>query len=458
MDEVAHSQIAPALIWTFPFAVLLLAIAFLPLIPRLAHWWDRNRNKFLVSVVLALVTSAYFAARGRGFHGSEPGISAALAALSEALLADYVPFIVLLFSLYAISGGIYVGGYLPARPLTNFLILALGAMIASFVGTTGATMLLIRPLLQANRQRKHVVHTMVFFIFLVSNVGGLLLPVGDPPLFLGYLRGVPFLWTMRLFPQWALCISLLLAVYAAVEWVLYRRENKADLEIDPKRRVPLRITGSRNFVFLAGVILAVALLVPGQKLVGTNWVVPEGFFIREWVQLALTGISLLLTSKRIYKSNAFNLYPIAEVACLFFGIFITMQVPIEILRIRGPELGLTTGLQFFWATGVLSSVLDNAPTYVVFFETAASLGAPGQGLGEVIQTTEGPISTGLLTAISCGAVFMGAYTYIGNGPNFMAKSIAEYYGVRMPSFFGYMVYSSLILLPILAVVSLVFFR
>jgi Na+/H+ antiporter NhaD/arsenite permease-like protein len=375
--------------------------------------------------------------------------------LNHSVIGDYIPFIVLLFSLYTISGGIRLTGDVPAHTSTNTVILFIGAMLASVIGTTGASMVLIRPLLQINSERKHVKHTVIFFIFLVSNVGGSLLPVGDPPLFLGYLKGVPFLWTLQLWPVWLTCVTLLLAIYWVLDSYYHKKEDQASLQFDETNRQPLRLEGKINLLLLAGVVFAVALLVPGRELFGTSFVVPD--YLREIVQLALCGLSMVLTSKQLRADNQFNFTAIGEVACLFIGIFITMQVPIELLHIKGPELGLTMPAHFFWASGSLSSFLDNAPTYVVFFETAKTLPVvPGV---EMLQLPGGAqISVPLLKAIALGSVFMGANTYIGNGPNFLVKSIAEDRGVKMPSFFGYMAYSGAILIPTFILVTFIFFR
>ena len=458
---VPHETVhVPTMPWVMPFAALLLCIAILPLIHRTAHWWEHNRNKFLVAAVLAVITTVYYGLRGFGMHAgghaSAPGWPTVEMMLHHAVLEDYVPFIVLLFCLYTISGGINLRGDIPAHPNTNTLILGIGAMLASFVGTTGASMLLIRPLLQVNSERRHVRHTVVFFIFLVSNIGGCLLPIGDPPLFLGYLRGVPFLWTLQLWREWAFCIGLLLAVYYAWDMRAYRSEAKQDIALDETVREPLVLRGKINIVWIVGVILAVGLLVPDEKLAGTNWVVPK--YLREAVQLVLAGLSWVTTPRGVRQANGFNFVAITEVACLFIGIFICMQVPVEILKAEGGELGLQKAWHFFWASGLLSSFLDNAPTYAVYFETAGALHASGMPLMEGVKTASGVIPIPLLVAVSLGSVFMGANTYIGNGPNFMVKSIAEQAGIRMPSFFGYMAYSVAILVPLFALVTLIFIQ
>ncbi len=453
---MTHNSFAPSPVWVLPFAILLLAIAVLPLIPRLAHWWEHNRNKLLVSGVLALITCAYYLLRGHGLDGhGEPvpaGLPTLLTILKHSVLGDYIPFMVLLFSLYTISGGIRLSGDIPAHPSTNLLFLFIGSFIASFIGTTGASMLLIRPLLQINSERRHVRHTVIFFIFIVSNIGGLLLPLGDPPLFLGYLRGVPFLWTLSLWPQWLFCNAVLLALFYGVDHYFYRKEAIRDLILDETTRLPLRLEGAMNFALLLGVVLAVALLVPGKRYGG--FAVPD-LYLREIALLAFSGLSMLITSRKIRMENHFNFGAIAEVSALFIGIFITMQAPIEILQSLGPRLGLHSPVHFFWASGILSSFLDNAPTYVVFFEAARALGLQGVPM---LPVEGSMIAIHLLTAISCGSVLMGANTYIGNGPNFLVKSIAESRGIKMPSFFGYIGYSIAILIPLFILVTLIFFR
>lgn len=450
----AAPSVPSLLFWSLPFAALLLCIALLPLIHATAHWWEHNSSKLTVSGALAVLVCGFYLMRAQGFHG-DPGLSSVLTMLNHSVIGDYIPFIVLLFSLYTISGGIRLTGDVPAHTSTNTVILFIGAMLASFIGTTGASMVLIRPLLQINSERKHVKHTVIFFIFLVSNVGGSLLPVGDPPLFLGYLKGVPFLWTLQLWPVWLTCVALLLAIYWVLDSYYHKKEDQASLQFDETNREPLRLEGKINLLLLTGVVFAVGILVPGREFPGTSLLIPN--YLREIVQLALCGLSMVLTSKQLRADNQFNFTAIGEVACLFIGIFITMQVPIELLHIKGPELGLTMPAHFFWASGSLSSFLDNAPTYVVFFETAKTLPVvPGV---EMLQLPGGAqISVPLLKAIALGSVFMGANTYIGNGPNFLVKSIAEDRGVKMPSFFGYMAYSGAILIPTFILVTFIFFR
>ncbi len=455
-----HHGPAPSLLSVMPFVAILLCIAILPLVPSLAHWWHHNRNKLLISAILAAVTLAYYLLRPHGFH-ADPGLSSVLMVLDHAVLAEYIPFIILLFSLYTISGGIQLRGDLRATPITNTTFIGLGALMASFVGTTGASMLLIRPLLQINSERRHVKHTVIFFIFLVSNIGGCLLPIGDPPLFLGYLFSVPFFWTLHLWKEWLFTCALLLVVYWIWDTMAFKRESPADLKLDAARIEPLRIRGGLNFLWLLLVVAAVATIVPGQKLPGLNFVVPEdtrapAHFLREALMLAIVLVAWVTTPERIRRENSFDFTAIGEVAVLFIGIFITMQAPVEILNIKGAELGLKKAWQFFWATGLLSSFLDNAPTYVVYFKTAGTLSIPGMEVLQGVQTATGGIPVPLLIAVSLGAVFMGANTYIGNGPNFMVKSIAEQAGVKMPSFFGYMVYSVGILIPTFLLVMAIF--
>ena len=400
-----------------PFVAMLLAIAVCPL--WVSHWWESNRNKLVLACVLGVPVVGLYAARG-------PHV---LLEMAE----EYVSFMLLLSALYVIAGGTRLSGDLEATPLVNTTFLAAGSVLASFLGTTGASMVLIRPVLQTNGQRTRMTHTVVFFIFLVSNVGGLLTPLGDPPLFLGYLRGVPFTWTFRLLPHWLFTVGLLLLVYFIWDSVAYGWEPARAIVRDEAERRPLRLQGTLNFVWLAGVVLAVALL-------HAPW--------REALILVLAGLSLWLTPREVHRENEFSAGPMIEVAVLFFGIFLTMIPALDILRSRGGELAVVKPWQFFWATGLLSSFLDNAPTYLTFL-------ALGQGLRLADEVAGVPHA--ILAAISVGAVFMGANTYIGNAPNFMVKAIAEASRVRMPSFFGYMVYSGSILLPIFAAVTWLFF-
>jgi Na+/H+ antiporter NhaD/arsenite permease-like protein len=457
----AHSGAAPPLWAVIPFLVLLTAIAVFPLTPPLAHWWEHNSSKFMVAAALGFVTLGYYTFLHRepiDLHFPAHAVVEAAAAgpswtlpatvLANALLAEYVPFIVLLFSLYCITGGVRIEGDLEATPTVNASFIGIGALAASFIGTTGAAMLLIRPLLETNAQRRNVVHTVVFFIFLVCNCGGCLLPIGDPPLFLGYLQGVDFLWTMSLWKPWLLTNVILLAIYWIWDAALaYPRERSSDRSRDEKAAGSLRITGlALNAPLMAGVILAVALLDPSKTLPGTAW--HPWIYLREAVLIGLVGLSLGLGSDEVRRTNGFSYFAILEVAALFVGIFVCMQPALAILNERGASLGIESARAFFWITGALSSVLDNAPTYLVFFKTAQAM--------EPVGAVMAGVDVARLAGISLGAVFLGAMTYIGNGPNFMVKAIAEQSGVRMPSFFGYMLYSLGILAPVFLVVSFLF--
>ncbi len=437
----------------FPFVILLGAIAILPLISATADWWESNRNRLLLSVAMATIALTYY-----WMLAPDRGSSRVIHVLSHAVLGEYVPFIVLLFSLYTISGGIRIQGDLAAKPLTNASFLAVGGALASFVGTTGAAMLLIRSLIDTNHERKHIQHTVVFFIFVVCNCGGCLLPIGDPPLFLGYLKGVDFMWTMRyLWWPWLLANALIIAVYVLLDhYYFYPRESLTDRFIDEKSVRKISVSGLwPNFPLLIGVIASIAFLDPNKTLPGTEW--HPWPFLREAVQLLMVFGSLAGGSQSIRANNKFNYHAILEVAALFIGIFICMQPALDILHVKGAEFGIDTPRELFWATGALSAVLDNAPTYVVFFETAAAEVAPGAP--PFHQLVSGSTDLAIharqqLVGISLGAVFLGAMTYIGNGPNFMVRAIAEQSGVKMPSFFGYVFrYSLLILLPIFFLVS-----
>lgn len=307
-------------------------------------------------------------------------------------------------------------------------------------------MLLIRPLIKANAKRRYVAHTIVFFIFAVCNTGGCLLPIGDPPLFLGFLRGVDFFWTLNLWPMWLVMNLGILAVYFVWDKVRYAREDHAEVEAPPESPQAFGILGGFNFLLLAGVIGCVAMLDPSKIIPGTGMKSP--LYFREFLMLMLAAISLVFTSKMIRDLNSFNYDAIIEVAALFIGIFICMQSPVQILDTYGSQLGFDEPWKFYWGTGILSSFLDNAPTYVVFFETAKTMDVEGAKMAGV--------AVKFLIPISLGAVFMGAMTYIGNGPNFMVKAIAEKNNIRMPSFFGFMGYSCAVLLPLSGLIVLIF--
>jgi len=435
------------LAWIAPFAILLLGIAILPL--AAPHFWEHNRNKLIFALLCGLPAAVYMW-KYAGDH------SIALTLHDHPILSalhEYVAFILLLFALFAISGGIYVKGTLAGTPTVNTAILAVGAAVASFVGTTGASMLLIRPLLRANAVRKRKAHVVIFFIFVVSNCGGLLTPLGDPPLFLGFLHGVPFTWTFGLWKQWLLVNGALLVVFQFLDsWFFHREdveEKRTDLdEAVEKARQPLGIEGGFNLFLLLGIVATIYC--SGQF----EW--PTG--AQEGAMLALALVSIATTSKEVRTRNQFSYAPIVEVACLFLGIFLAMVPALKILNCRGAELGVASARSFYWASGTLSSFLDNAPTYLTFASVAAGLehlAAEGRYLAEYLQM--GPHAVKVLAAISCGSVMMGANTYIGNGPNFMVKAIAESAGVKMPSFFGYMGWSIAVLIPIFVVVTFTFF-
>jgi Na+/H+ antiporter NhaD/arsenite permease-like protein len=447
VDESASLLVGHQLgYWTLvPFALMLLAIAILPL--AAAHWFDRNRNKAIIAVVLGVPTVVYLLAAfgGTGWE------------LTWKTIEEYISFIVLLFALYTIAGGIHLTGNAIATPRHNLTFLATGAVLANFIGTMGASMVLIRPVLRANSERTHKRHTVIFFIFAVSNIGGLLTPLGDPPLFLGFLRGVPFGWTLRLWPQWLLSVGLVLLVYMAFELYYHRKEPEAALSEDVADFIPMRIRGWINVIPLVLVIVAVLF----SKPLGEAGKAIHFPFIREVILVVLALISHRLGPRGPRTCNNFSWPPIVEVAVLFAGIFATMIPALALLEARGASLGLTQPWQYFWATGGLSSFLDNAPTYLTF--TSVTQGQLGlhESVGALAAAGVVPrlgfSPAQYLAAISCGAVFMGANTYIGNAPNFAVKCIAERTGVKMPSFLGYMGYSMAILVPIWLIVTVIFF-
>ena len=450
-------------IWSIvPFAGMLLSIAIFPLVR--AEWWERHQ--LLVSLAWALIFLVPFLFA----YGAEVTAEQ----LAEVVIGDYVPFIVLLMGLYVVAGGIHIGGTIAGTTRNNVIILLIGSFLASWVGTTGAAMLLIRPLLRANLWRRHRAHIVIFFIFLVANAGGCLTPLGDPPLFLGYLRGVPFFWTLQhIWPVLLVNVVLLIGLFVAVDRHFMRkegRENYRQLELLTRAddRVPIHLQGWHNLFFLLIIIVGVILngLIPQLETfidaeTGRTFgidVFGAHIGLEYVAQISLICLAMVLswltTSTDDRSRNNFEWAPIAEVARLFIGIFVTMIPALAILRAYGGSLGLDSPLGFFWATGALSSFLDNSPTYVVFLTTAGALGTDAAG---AVVTTIGTVDPSILLAISAGAVFMGAVTYIGNAPNFMVKSIAEGAGVKMPSFFGYVGWALAFLIPVFAVDSLLFF-
>jgi len=438
--------------WSVPFIGILLSIAVFPLVAP--AFWHHHFGK--VSAAWAIVFLVPFAIRF--------GAGTAFGAFVHAMLEEYIPFIILLTALYVVAGGICVRGNLHGSPALNTGLLALGTVLASIMGTTGAAMLLIRPLLRANDNRKHVVHVVVFFIFLVANAGGSLSPLGDPPLFLGFLNGVSFFWTTvhLALPMLFICGVLLVLFYALDSYYFRTKDESRSRFLDPTPdSPPLGIDGKINFVLLGAVIVLVlmsGIWKPGVEfdVFGTHVALQNA--VRDVLLALVTLASLALTPKSARAGNAFNWAPMEEVAKLFAAIFITIVPVITILRAgqAGAFAGVvhlvtdTSGkpvdIAYFWATGLLSSFLDNAPTYLVFFNLAG-------GDAQALMTT----GASTLAAISAGAVFMGANTYIGNAPNFMVKAIAESRGIRMPSFFGYLAWSSVVLLPIFVITGWLFF-
>ncbi|MEW6258933.1 MAG: sodium:proton antiporter [Thermodesulfobacteriota bacterium] len=440
-------------LWScLPFAGMLLSIALFPLLAP--SFWHHHFVK--ISFGWAAVMAVPFT------------LSFGMTAVHEIvhiLLADYVPFIILLWSLYTVSGGILLKGSLTGTPLVNVILLLLGTFLASIMGTTGAAMLLIRPFLRANRHRKNRSFMVVFFIFLVANIGGALTPLGDPPLFLGFLHGVPFFWTLHLVPHLLVAAGILLTVYFLLDWLAWRKEFPEGPKPVAGERERLRLLGAHNFLFLVGILGAV--LMSGMVHLGEVNVLGVHRGIQDWLRdgiLILMGIlSLATTSITIREDNQFTWFPILEVAYLFIGIFITMIPCLAILK-AGPKGHLAFLINavrepahYFWATGMLSGFLDNAPTYLTFFSTALGSFYPGMSEAQAVPKliTESSI---YLIAVSAGSVFFGALSYIGNAPNFMVRSIAEESGTPMPSFFGYILrYSLVFLVPTFVVLTFIFF-
>ncbi|WP_066731012.1 sodium:proton antiporter [Cupriavidus sp. D384] len=449
--DVDGAALSP--VWGLPFAGILLSIALFPLIAP--KFWHHHYGK--IAAAWAALFLVPFAAQF-GWH-------AAVANTVHALLAEYIPFIVLLTALYVVAGGICVRGNLHATPRLNTGILALGTVLASLMGTTGAAMLLIRPLLRANDNRRHVAHVVVFFIFLVANAGGALTPLGDPPLFLGFLKGVEFTWTLRnILPETIFIWVVLLALFYAIDrYYFLKREEELPQAQDPTPdSVGIRLEGKVNFVLLAavvGLVLMSGLWKPGIAFDVMGTEVPLPALVRDGLLIGVTLVSLLATPNAARNGNEFNWEPMLEVGKLFAGIFLTI-IPViamlkagtdgafaGVIRTVSDGNGQPIDSMYFWATGILSSFLDNAPTYLVFFNTAG---------GDAATLMTRDAST--LAAISAGAVFMGANTYIGNAPNLMVKAIAESRGVRMPSFFGYMAWSCAVLVPLFLVMTFLFFH
>ncbi|SHF84099.1 transporter, UIT6 family [Mariniphaga anaerophila] len=433
-----HGIVESMPLWmSLPFLVMLLFIAVGPLLFN--HWWEKNKNKLIVSLVLGIPVSIVLILRGLQHE------------LMHQILFDYIPFIILLGALFVITGGIHLKGDIEAKPITNTLFLAIGAVLASFMGTTGAAMLLIRPLIRTNEERKFKVHTILFFIAIVANAGGMLTPLGDPPLFLLYLRGAPFTWFFELFWPWLFVNSTFLILFFITDSYYHAKEPIAAIAKDRSVREPIRLEGKLNFVFLIGVILSVAFL--NQQFIPAIHDNHYFAFIREGVILTMAILSLTTSNKTMrYVSNNFTWTPIIEVAFLFFGIFITMVPALIYLRENAGSFGIDSPALFYSATGGLSAFLDNAPTAVSFHNLA---------LGMANQLGSTNLVAGIpeifLKAISLGAVFFGAMTYIGNGPNFMVKAIAEENKIEMPGFFAYIFkFSVVVLLPVYVLTQYLF--
>lgn len=421
-----------------PFVLMLLAIAILPLVTP--HFWESNRNKLIVSLVLGIPTAIWLL------------VSNLTEALIHSIFFDYIPFIILLGALFVISGGIYLDGDLEAKPKVNLIFLLIGGVLASFMGTTGAAMLLIRPLLKTNFRRKYKTHIVLFFIAIVANCGGLLTPLGDPPLFMLYLRGVPFFWFFTLGKEWFVCNAILLTIFYFIEKHYYKKESKEDLILDLEEYRPLKLKGKINLIFLLGVVLSVAFINP----LYFSFIHPHHIssYVREVVIITMAILSLVFTRKEVREANRFNWHPIEEVAYLFLGIFITMTPSLLFLETHAREFGFNTIQTFYYASGVLSSFLDNTPTAVTFYSLAKGLVTQQPHLFND-PVIVGGIPEHLLEGIATACVFFGAMTYIGNGPNFMVKAIAEYEKVPMPHFLGYMYkFSLIILLPVFILVQL----
>lgn len=445
----------PSLLYCIPFAGILLCIALFPLVKP--TWWEEHQAPVVLAWSLAFIVPFVM---GFGAHHTAEVVL-------ECIINDYLTFIVLLFGLFCVAGNITLEGDLAGSPRINVGLLLFGTLLSSWVGTTGASMLMVRPIIKMNSWRKRKRHIMIFFIFLISNIGGCLTPIGDPPLLMGFMRGVPFFWSLRLLPILAFNAAVLLFVFYHLDMRAYRKDiadgRKPDIS---KPGTEIRIAGLHNLIFLAAIVVAVLLsgTLPSLPLFrnadGTVRGIPIlGEVTLTWpavieiaIILASAWLSFRTTSAKVRTENHFTWGAIKEVAILFIGIFITMQPALMILKANGASLGLDSPYQMFWATGALSSFLDNTPTYLVFLTTAGSL-----GFTEGLATALGTVPAKMLVAISCGAVFMGANTYIGNAPNFMVKSISDENGVRMPSFFGYILWSLGFLIPVFILDTLIFF-
>lgn len=455
-EHTAGEGTAPVPLWLcIPFAGLLLCIAILPLLK--AEWWEKHQPHAVVFWSLLFIVPFVLVA----------GAGTAVETVLECIVNDYLTFIILLFGLFCVSGNITMSGDLAGSPRVNVGLLMLGTLLSSWIGTTGASMLMIRPVIKMNSWRKKKRHIIVFFIFMVSNMGGCLTPIGDPPLLMGFMRGVPFFWSLHLFPLLVFNMVVLLFLFYWIDRRAYRSDIATGLRPDiSKPGTEVKIRGAHNLIFLIMIVAAVILsgTLPGLPVFQDAQGAVLGIRIFGEVKLSypsLIEIGMILlaaflsfktTGVDIRRENHFTWSAIREVAVLFVGIFVTMQPALMILKAKGASLGITEPFEMFWATGLLSSFLDNTPTYLVFLTTAGAL-----GLGEGMTTALGVVPVKMLLAISAGAVFMGAVTYIGNAPNFMVKSIADENGIRMPSFFGYLLWAIVILVPVFVLDTLIFF-
>ncbi|SFB06321.1 Na+/H+ antiporter NhaD [Acetitomaculum ruminis DSM 5522] len=456
IDESDLGNILP-LYSCVPFIGMLLSLALISLIA--GEWWEKNKQYVVIFWCLLFIIP----------FGIKYGAGLAIEQVLESIIGDYITFIVLLFGLFCVAGNIELAGDLKGNPKMNTLIIFLGAALSSWIGTTGSSMILIRPLIKSNRWRGRRKHIIIFFIFLVSNIGGCLTPVGDPPLLMGFMRGVPFFWSLELFPVWATNVALLLLIFYVIDSIMYKKDMKDGIKPPHEQGKvfkPIRLVGAHNIIFLVVIVTAVILsgvlpslpaFIDDQGAVKGIHIFGEVTFtypaiIEIAIILTVAFLSFKTTKKEIREANNFTWGAIEEVAILFVGIFITMIPALLILKSHGAALGLDKPAELFWITGALSSFLDNTPTYLVFMTAASTLGAK---VG--IDTTLGIIAQKMLMAVSCGAVFMGANTYIGNAPNLMVRSIAEENGIKMPSFFGYLLWSVACLIPVFLIDMLVFF-
>jgi Na+/H+ antiporter NhaD/arsenite permease-like protein len=413
---------------------MLLSIALIPLI--WSSFWEKNKNKIITALVFSIPVAVYLLWNGFGIK------------LLDSMIFDYIPFLVLIVSVFVVTGGIYVAGDIEAKPSINMLFLGIGAIIASIIGTTGAAMLLIRPLIQTNKDRKFKVHTILFFIAIVANCGGLLTPLGDPPLFLMYLRGANFTWFLKLILPWLFTNGILLFIYFLVDSFYSKKEPLEALMRDKTNILPIKIHGKFNFVWLAGIVLAVAFI--NEQYFPIIRINPYYGFLRESLIFLMALLSYFYTPRFTRISNNFNWNPIIEVAVLFFGIFVTIIPCVLYLDANAVNLGITNPNQFYYYTGLISSFLDSAPAAVMFHSLA-------KNLGTLTGVSIAGISEEILKGICLASVFFGSMTYIGNGPNFMIKAMAEENNIKMPHFFSYMFkFSLIVLLPIYILVQLIF--